>query len=82
MSAERPGDKYFVDVDDIDVMDIYEVCRRFEVDDPSGALQHAIKKLLLAGMRNGSKSKEQDVLEARASLDRYAEMYCDKMEDF
>ena len=41
--------KYSVDVTTIQQLDIYDVCELFAIDDSSGALQHAIKKLLRAG---------------------------------
>ena len=53
-------------------IDVYRVLVAFGVTDP--CLQHAIKKLLCAGQRRGGKTLEQDVEEARWSLNRWFEM--------
>ena len=53
-------------------IDIYRVLKLFEVIDP--CLQHAIKKLLLAGGR-GSKDQYQDIQEAIDTLNRWQDMY-------
>lgn len=53
------------------VVDVYDVLRAFGVDCP--ATQHAIKKLLCAGLR-GSKSAEQDISEAANSCRRAIEL--------
>jgi len=55
----------------VKTMDVYRVLNLFGVDDP--CLQHAIKKLLLAGGR-GVKDANKDVCEAAASIRRYQEM--------
>lgn len=52
-------------------VDVYRVCSMFEVIDP--CLQHAVKKLLVAGQRGG-KDIDQDVQEAIDSLTRWQEM--------
>ena len=62
--------EYYKDVRHLEYMDTYDVCDVFIVNDPSGATQHAIKKLLLSGTRNGGKSVEQDIREAIDSLER------------
>lgn len=54
-----------------EMIDVYRVLMLFEVSDP--ALQHAIKKLLVAGGR-GAKDAEKDVQEAIASLVRWQDM--------
>lgn len=56
-----------------DKVDVYLVCELFEINDPSGALHHAIKKLLCSGYR-GVKDKEQDIREAVDSLNRYLDI--------
>lgn len=53
-------------------LDVYAVCKIYEVTDP--AIFHAVKKLLRAGRGSGGKSKKQDVSEAIDSLRRYLEM--------
>ena len=62
--------KYYRDVRHMDEMDVYAVHDTFRVDDPSGCLQHASKKILLSGARNGGKSLAQDIKEARDTLTR------------
>lgn len=62
---------YFKPVDHLSHVDIYRVLRLFEVTDP--CLQHAIKKLLLAGGR-GVKDQAMDVSEAIDTLQRWKEM--------
>lgn len=65
-------EKYFKDVSGYDVVDVYRVHRLFGVNDE--VLCHASKKLLLSGVRTGGKTLEQDVREARDSLNRWLEM--------
>lgn len=65
-------EKYFKDVSGYDVIDVYRVHRLFGVNDE--VLCHASKKLLLSGVRTGGKTLEQDVKEARDSLNRWLEM--------
>lgn len=67
--------KYFKDVTNLKSVDIYAVCKLFGVSDASGALQHAIKKLLLSGVRTGGKSPLKDIEEARDTLNRYLEIH-------
>jgi hypothetical protein len=65
-------EKYFKDVSGYDVIDVYRAHRIFGLTDE--VLCHASKKLLLSGVRTGGKTLEQDVREARDSLDRWLEM--------
>ena len=65
---------YFKDVSRLDFIDVYQVHNLFNVDDPSGAIQHASKKLLLSGVRTGGKSKADDIREARDTLNRWLEI--------
>jgi len=60
---------YYKDVSQLTEIDVYRVCDLFKVDDPSGATQHAIKKLLLPGGR-GAKGKDKDLQEAVDTLVR------------
>lgn len=62
---------YFKDVSKLDQIDVYRVLTLFEVTDP--CLQHAIKKLLVAGGR-GAKGFNKDVQEAIDALLRCLEM--------
>ena len=58
---------YFKDVSKLKSVDIYRVLNLFDVR--SHAVGHAIKKLLCAGKR-GAKDYRQDLIEAKASIDR------------
>lgn len=58
-------------------IDVYRVLELFEVTDP--AIQHAVKKLLVAGGR-GHKNLEKDVREAIDSLNRRIEMWDEESE--
>ncbi len=71
--------QYFKDVSDLTEADVYRICDLFEVGkrDPSGATHHAIKKLLLPGVRTGGKSVEDDVKEARNTLTRRLDMWAE-----
>lgn len=62
---------YFKDVTDLDSIDVYRVLELFNVTNP--CLQHAIKKLLVAGGR-GAKDIRKDVAEAIDTLERWQEM--------
>lgn len=66
--------KYYKDVSGVGTIDVYAVHDLFGIDDASGAIQHASKKLLLSGVRTGGKSKVDDVREARDTLNRWLEM--------
>ena len=70
-------EKYFKDVSGFDVVDVYRVHRLFGVNDE--VLCHASKKLLLSGVRTGGKTLEQDVTEARDSLNRWLEMLAEDL---
>ena len=58
---------YFKDVSKLKSVDVYRVLVLFDVR--SHAVGHAIKKLLCAGKR-GAKDYRQDLIEAKASIDR------------
>lgn len=62
---------YFKDVSNLEVIDVYRVLDLFGVTNP--CLQHAIKKLLVAGNR-GVKDYNKDVQEAIDTLERYKVM--------
>lgn len=72
MAEKYPA--YFKDVSHLKEIDVYAVHQAFDIDDPSGAIQHASKKLLLSGSRTGGKSKFDDIREARDSLNRWLEL--------
>ena len=68
----RPHGHYFKPVEGLAHVDVYRVLALFNVTDP--ALQHATKKLLVAGGRGAGKDIRQDVQEAIDALLRWQEM--------
>lgn len=81
-AAKKPSEsiadkypKYYKKTDGASEVDVYWVHKAFDVQDPSGAIQHASKKLLLSGVRTGGKSKYDDIKEARDTLTRWLELY-------
>ena len=70
--SDRPYSKYFRDVSRLDSIDVYRVHKLFTLEDH--ALCHASKKILLGGDRTGGKSLEEDIREARDTLNRWLEM--------
>lgn len=76
MAALYPA--YYKDVSHISEIDVYMVHYLFDIKDPSGAIQHASKKLLLSGTRTGGKSMFKDIKEARDTLNRWLEMNPEK----
>lgn len=63
---------YHKSVAGLESVDVYRVLKLFEVTDP--CLQHAIKKLLVAGGRGAGKDVAKDVQEAADSCVRFLEM--------
>jgi len=63
--------QYYKNVAHLTEVDVYQVHDLFDINDRSGAIHHASKKLLLAGVRNGGKPAIEDIREARDSLNRY-----------
>lgn len=74
ISMSKLYPKYYKDVSDVDEVDVYLVHQIFNIQDPSGAIQHASKKLLLSGVRTGGKSFYDDIREARDTLNRWLEI--------
>ena len=72
--VERKHSHYFKDVRHLDYIDVYQVCKLFPVDDDSGAITHATKKLLVAGGRGAGKDMIKDITEARDTLNRYLQI--------
>lgn len=72
MASKYP--KYYKDVSHLQEVDVYAVHQLFAIADPSGAIQHASKKLLLSGVRTGGKTIYEDIREARDTLNRWLEM--------
>lgn len=52
-------------------VDTYVVNLMFPVEDSTGCILHARKKLLIPGVRSGGKSMLKDITEARDTLNRY-----------
>lgn len=69
--AERKHNHYFKPTP-FESVDVYRVLHLFDVTDP--CLQHAVKKLLVAGGRGGGKDISRDVQEAIDTLARWQEM--------
>ncbi len=65
---------YFKDVASLEEIDVYQVHTLFDIQDPSGCIHHASKKLLLSGVRTGGKDKRKDIEEARDTLNRWLEI--------
>lgn len=73
MSEKYP--KYYKNVEHLKEIDVYRVHQLFNIEDPSGCIQHASKKLLLSGVRTGGKSKIEDIAEARDTLTRFLQLH-------
>ena len=67
---------YFKDVSKLETVDVYRVLLLFGVTDP--CVQHAIKKLLVAGGRGAGKDVHRDIQEAIDSLERWKAMRCEE----
>jgi hypothetical protein len=72
LAAKYP--KYYKPTQGMTEVDVYAVLKIFDIQDPSGAIHHAAKKLLLSGVRTGGKTKQQDITEARDTLNRWLEL--------
>lgn len=70
--TDRKHAHYYKDVSALTTIDIYRVLKLWDVTDP--CLQHAVKKLLVAGGRGAGKDISQDVQEAIDTLTRWQEM--------
>ncbi len=72
LSVKYP--QYYKDVGDMTEIDVYAVHHLFNIQDPSGCIHHASKKLLLSGVRTGGKSAYNDIKEARDTLTRWLQL--------
>jgi len=63
---------YFKSVKGLDHIDVYRVLQLFGVTDP--CIQHAVKKLLVAGGRGAGKDINRDIQESIDTLVRWQEM--------
>ncbi len=66
--------QYFKDVTEVTEMDTYLLNTFFPVQDDSGCLLHARKKLLIPGVRSGAKPVAKDIREARDTLNRWLQI--------
>lgn len=71
MTDTKRHNHYFKDVSHINYIDVYRVLELFEVTDP--CLQHAVKKLLVAGNR-GHKNIDRDVQDVIDSCLRWQQI--------
>jgi len=72
MSVGNKHPHYHKDVRHLETIDVYWVLVLFNVTDP--CIQHAVKKLLVAGGRGAGKDINKDIQEAIDSLERFKEM--------
>jgi hypothetical protein len=71
-TSTKKHNHYFKDVTKLDFIDVYRVLSLFNVTDP--CIQHAIKKLLVAGGRGAGKDINKDIQESIDSLIRWQDM--------
>lgn len=71
-SKTQSHSHYFKNVAHLKTVDVYRVLHLFNVTDP--CIQHAVKKLLVAGGRGAGKSIDKDIQEAIDSLERWKAM--------
>jgi hypothetical protein len=72
VDIKKPHSHYFKDVSHLQTIDVYRVLELFNVTDP--CLQHALKKLLVAGGRGAGKDIIKDVSEVIDSCNRFLVM--------
>lgn len=72
MKTAQKHSHYFKSVDGFKTVDVYRVLSLFVVTDP--CIQHAVKKLLVAGGRGAGKDIARDIQEAIDTLERWKEM--------
>ena len=77
--TDKKHNHYFKDVNHLDTSYLYSAVDSFDVTDP--CLQHAIKKLLVAGGRGAGKCIDQDIQEAIDTLIRCQEMRSEEVEN-
>lgn len=72
MAGKVQHNHYFKVVNGLKDIDVYRVIRLFNITDP--CIQHALKKLLVAGGRGAGKDITKDLQEVIDSLERWKEM--------
>lgn len=75
--SDKAHNHYFKFVGNLEYIDVYRVIQLFNVTDP--CLQHALKKLLVAGGR-GHKDISRDVQDVIDSCVRWQEMQSENKE--
>ena len=76
--TDKKHNHYFKDVSKLDYIDVYRVIQLFGITDP--CLQHALKKLLVAGGR-GHKDISRDVQDVIDSCVRWQEIKLEDMKE-
>lgn len=71
-STPKKHSHYYKSVSKLEYVDVYRILSLYNVTDP--CLQHAIKKLLVAGGRGAGKDINRDIQEAIDTLDRWQEI--------
>lgn len=66
--------KHYKPIGDLTDVDVYAVHYLFNIQDPSGCLQHASRKLLLSGVNTNGKTVHHNIEEARDILTRWLEL--------
>lgn len=77
VDADIKHSHYFKDVSKLQTVDVYRVLALFNVVDP--CLQHAVKKLLVAGGRGGGKDISRDIQEVIDTLQRWQAMRAEEV---
>lgn len=67
-------EEYFIDVSRFNKIDIYRYLELLP-GHRGHAIEHAIKKLVLCGVRTGGKPLKKDIIEARDTLSRKIQMW-------
>lgn len=70
-TSDKKHKHYFKYVGNLEYIDVYSVLKLYEVTDP--CIQHALKKLLVAGAR-GHKDIERDIQDVIDTLERWKEL--------
>ena len=70
---KRSHSHYYKDISQFTELDVYLLCKLYNIKDESGCLHHAIKKLLVLGER-GHKDRKTDLQNAIDTLVRLQEI--------
>lgn len=78
ISADALIERYpeqYKDVSALNVIDPFQIHALFNIQDPTGCIQHASRKLLLGADEGQSTERFLDVMEARDALTRWLHIY-------